>query len=301
MSKLRSISTSIWSDPFFEELTPSEKLLFIYLITNEKTNMLGIYELSIRKISFETGLKKDVINEALRSFERQKKVKYTSEHIILTNFIKNQNYNTNMKKSAIEVFNKLPKSLKDSDLTLDKRNPLEAFKTLSNHLGMVSKYEYEYEYESKDELEEKKINKKNTPTAQFSFFESLIEIGVERELANDWLKVRKNKKATNTRTAFNNLKQEFEKCGKPINEIITKCVAESWSGFKNSWDWEKYNNNGNNNNNNQTRRTNSSDGYKVATVDEEKLLRELAEDAKNGNIPGVYSTFDSIRQDQTGE
>ena len=53
MSKLRSVNTAFWSDPWVEDLTPSEKLLYIYFITNEKTNMLGIYELSIKKISFE--------------------------------------------------------------------------------------------------------------------------------------------------------------------------------------------------------------------------------------------------------
>lgn len=83
---------------------------------------------------------------------------------------------------------------------------------------------------------ETKIN--NTPTAKFSFFNSLIELGVEKQLVNDWLAVRKNKKLTNTETAFKNLEKEFEKCGKPIPVIIEKCVTESWGGFKASWDWK---------------------------------------------------------------
>lgn len=36
-------------------------------------------------------------------------------------------------------------------------------------------------------------------------------------------------------------------------------------------------------------KSNSNTGYKPASVDREKLLRELAEDAANGNIPGDYS------------
>ena len=86
-----------------------------------------------------------------------------------------------------------------------------------------------------------------TPTAKFSFFQSLINLGVEKDLVNDWLAVRKTKKATNTKTAFNNLLIEFEKSGKPINEIIKKCAVENWSGFKSSWQWQ--NNNLNNNQN----------------------------------------------------
>jgi hypothetical protein len=158
MSKLRSVSTAFWSDPFIEDLTPSEKLLFLYLITNDKTNMLGIYEVSIKKISFDTGLNKDIIEKSLKEFERLSKVKYVKNHIVLVNFMKHQNYNTNMKKSAIDIYNELPNELKDSDLSISKENPIKGFESLLNHYGMVSKYEVEDEIETKDEVEEKKTN-----------------------------------------------------------------------------------------------------------------------------------------------
>jgi uncharacterized phage protein (TIGR02220 family) len=154
MSKLRSVSTAFWSDPFIEDLTPSEKLLFLYLITNDKTNMLGIYEVSIKKISFDTGLNKDIIEKALKEFERLLKVKYIKNHIVLVNFIKHQNYNTNMKKSAIDIYNALPNELKDNDLNISKDNPLKGFESLLNHYGMVSKYEVEVEVEVETEIEE---------------------------------------------------------------------------------------------------------------------------------------------------
>lgn len=153
MSKLRSVSTAFWSDPFIEDLTPSEKLLFLYLITNDKTNMLGIYEVSIKKISFDTGLNKDVIEKALKEFERLSKVKYIKNHIVLVNFMKHQNYNTNMKKSAIDIYNDLPKELKCNDLDISKDNPLKGFESLLNHYGMVSKYEIEDEEELEEEKE----------------------------------------------------------------------------------------------------------------------------------------------------
>ncbi len=40
---------------------------------------------------------------------------------------------------------------------------------------------------------------------------------------------------------------------------------------------------------NSKNKSNSNTGYKPASVDREKLLRELAHDAANGNIPGDYS------------
>lgn len=188
MSKLRSVSTAFWSDPFIEDLTPSEKLLFLYLITNDKTNMLGIYEVSIKKISFDTGLNKDVIEKALKEFERLSKVKYIKNHIVLINFMKHQNYNTNMKKSAIDIYNCLPNDLKCNTLSISKDNPLKGFESLLNHYGMVSKYEVEVETEEEEEKETKNIfvvptvlqiseycqERKNTvdPNKFFDFYES---------------------------------------------------------------------------------------------------------------------------------
>lgn len=156
MSKLRSVSTAFWSDPFVEELTPNQKLLFLYLITNDKTNMLGIYEVSIRKISFETGIKKDEIEKGLKAFERLQKVNYIENHVILINYMKHQNFNFNMKKSAIDVYNNLPQEIKLQGInTLDKT--VECFETLLDGFGIVRKVEVEVEVEveTKEELEVK--------------------------------------------------------------------------------------------------------------------------------------------------
>jgi hypothetical protein len=69
----------------------------------------------------------------------------------------------------------------------------------------------------------------------FSFKNSLIEIGIEKQIIEDWLKVRKNKKAANTQTAFEAIVREIEKSGMTPNECIKKSVENSWSGFKNEW------------------------------------------------------------------
>jgi len=226
MSKLRSVSTGFWSDPWIEELTTSEKLLYLYLITNEKTNMLGVYEVSFRKISFETGIDKKTIEKAFESFERVGKVRYVKNYVVLLNFLKHQNFNTNMKKSAIDIYNNLPNELKNSDLILDRDKPLESFETLSKCLGMVRKVEIEYEDEIEDEKEEE-----NT----FSFRSALLSLGVDSILADEWLKVRKAKKAVNTETAFNALKREVEKSGLVANICIKIAVEKSWSGFNAEW------------------------------------------------------------------
>lgn len=231
MSKLRSINTVIWSDTWFELLNPEAKLLFIYFVTNEKTNMLGVYEISIRKVSFETGIKEPNIIKYLNDFEKEGKIKYNHNRVLLLNFLKHQNYNFNMMKSAIRIYNELPKELKVMSIN-DLEETKEGFKTLCNGFGGVRKVEYEYEYELEEEDKEEDEEK---PTPKFSFFNSLIDLGVDKDLVNDWLKVRKNKKATNSKTAFNGFIKQVEKTNKSISEVLEICVINSWSGFNSTW------------------------------------------------------------------
>ena len=76
MSGYRQLHTHIWSDSWFIELEPDLKLLFIYLFSNERASICGLYELPIRTISFETGLDRDVIKKGLEIFNKADKVKY---------------------------------------------------------------------------------------------------------------------------------------------------------------------------------------------------------------------------------
>ena len=92
MDLRRSINTKIWDDVWFESLTSEEKLVWLYLLTNKNTNMLGVYELSEKKIAFEIGLPLENIRKAFKSFESQKKGKYINGYVVLFNWIKNQSY-----------------------------------------------------------------------------------------------------------------------------------------------------------------------------------------------------------------
>jgi hypothetical protein len=70
----------------------------------------------------------------------------------------------------------------------------------------------------------------------FVFRKALIDFGFDKTLVEDWLKVRKNKKATNTETAFNGFINQIEKTTKyKPNEILKICVEKSWGGFKAEW------------------------------------------------------------------
>ena len=177
MSKLRSINTVVWSDPWFEVLEPTAKLLFIYLVTNEKTNMLGVYEISIRKVSFETGISSKDINRHLVEFEKSNKIKYEDNRVLLLNFLKHQNYNLNMMKSAIRTYNKLPSGLKVGDMN-EVEESREGFLTLCNGFLGVRKYEYEDEVEVEVEVEVESKAKPKKPAKKEVVYRSFKHLSI---------------------------------------------------------------------------------------------------------------------------
>ena len=69
----------------------------------------------------------------------------------------------------------------------------------------------------------------------FNFRKSLIEFGFNERLVDDWMKVRKTKKATNTETALNSFLNECKRSNLENNSILQLCIERDWKGFKNEW------------------------------------------------------------------
>jgi hypothetical protein len=93
MSKQRMVNTRFWVDPWVqEELNSLDRLLFLYLLTNDQTNLSGIYEISNFNMCFETGIEKETLLRAM--FPRlAPKVYREGNWVILINFPKHQNTN----------------------------------------------------------------------------------------------------------------------------------------------------------------------------------------------------------------
>lgn len=83
----RQIHTEIWDDDWMLDLAPLEKLLFVYLFSNSRTHMIGLYELPRKKISFETGLTSDQIHEILTALEKSGKVRASGTWIWVKNML----------------------------------------------------------------------------------------------------------------------------------------------------------------------------------------------------------------------
>ena len=76
MANYRQIHVSLWKDEWFLDLEPDEKLLFIYLFSNESTSLAGIYRLAFKVICFETGLTPEFVKKTLKKFDDDQKVYY---------------------------------------------------------------------------------------------------------------------------------------------------------------------------------------------------------------------------------
>lgn len=105
----------------------------------------------------------------------------------------------------------------------------------------------EYDNEYDNDLKKDSTNvlsKKSTP--KFDFKKSLVGYGFTPQLVDDWLVVRRQKKSSNTETAFKAFVCEVEKFisnqTEPIgiNDLLQIIVSRSWSGFKASWDLQEF-------------------------------------------------------------
>ena len=176
----RSINTKVWNDPWFEELSSEDKLIWLYLLSNQYSNLLGIYEISIRRISYDTNTTPETIRKAFEGFGMVRKAFHINGYVVIINWLKNQTMNTNMKKCVesllkdlpsdlikeIEALNFsliLPNHLKASEsnkmygngfnIFRDNLNPSEPFRTLPNHYPTVVPIEIEIEREIEREKE----------------------------------------------------------------------------------------------------------------------------------------------------
>lgn len=87
----KMVNTCFWSIRTNEELDINEKYLLLYLLTNEKTNLLGIYELpSVRCIAFDTGFTANQVHATLDSLKSYGIIDYStnSNEVLLYGWLK---------------------------------------------------------------------------------------------------------------------------------------------------------------------------------------------------------------------
>lgn len=76
MSQYRSIYSKIWEDGWFTELDSDGKVLWLYLLTNFRVSVAGIYEILPKTIANETDIDKSKCLELVKQFEEDGKIFY---------------------------------------------------------------------------------------------------------------------------------------------------------------------------------------------------------------------------------
>lgn len=114
----RLIYSDFWTDPkIVEEMTPEDRLFYLYILTNPCTTMCGVYQITKKQMAFELGYSPESINSLMERFiNHHKLIKYdsTTRELAIKNWGK---YNLNNGgKPIIDCLTKELESIKNKEL-----------------------------------------------------------------------------------------------------------------------------------------------------------------------------------------
>lgn len=91
MALSRPVNIGFWSDKKVRNnFSVDDKIVFLYLLTNVRTQQLGIYELPLYYVSLETGLSLERVTESIKHLEELDVIKYSeeTEEVAILNYLK---------------------------------------------------------------------------------------------------------------------------------------------------------------------------------------------------------------------
>jgi hypothetical protein len=160
MAIYRKVHTSFWGDPFIETLTPEQKYFYLYLLTNEKTRQCGIYEISLRQMSFDTGYNQETVDKLIKFFEKSNKIRFSKN----TNEIAIKNWSKHNDSTSPKVQQCVNKELAD----IKNRVLIQYLYSMDTH----PQEEQEEAKEETKEQEEVPLKNQRTPNEFYEIFKS---------------------------------------------------------------------------------------------------------------------------------
>lgn len=103
------IDTRFWSDNFISDLNPLDRYLFLYFLTNEHTNISGIYEVPLKRIADETGIEKEMLLKMMKRLSGR--IDYVDGWVAIKNFAKYQSDNASVRKGVENAKSLVPKHI----------------------------------------------------------------------------------------------------------------------------------------------------------------------------------------------
>jgi len=130
--KTRIIYTKFWHDNYISQLTIKEKLLFIYLTTNDQVNLCGIYELLDRYIKFDLGLRQSELDKMKQKFMKDGKFVFIDGWVKIVNYdIYNKFVGEKNEKAKEKEMSLIPIKIKEFGYPIEGVSPNGD--TLNNH------------------------------------------------------------------------------------------------------------------------------------------------------------------------
>lgn len=121
MSKQRVIKDEIWDDDWFYDLTTEAKLVWIFLLTNKRMEISGIFKMNLRWGADQVCMDIKEFEKLLETFAEDGKILWEKGWIGIKNFHKHLAYrNPNIVKGLERLYADRPSDLK----------ALEAFESL---------------------------------------------------------------------------------------------------------------------------------------------------------------------------
>lgn len=220
MAKQRVVNTRFWDDDYVMELDPAAKLLFLYLITNPLTDLCGAYQITVRRMVFDTGLKPGKITAILEQFRLDAKMLFRDGWIVIANFGKHQQGNSpNVIKGAARSLSACPDWIKQ---TLSKGFQAASIENtlLPEPVGTTSK----------ENLKGKPSETPQAATKKTSF--PIPRSDTNPDLWNEWLDMRRAIKKSLTQHGYDQILRDLGKLvAFDINERLELAIDRKWQGL----------------------------------------------------------------------
>ena len=125
-------------------------------------------------------------------------------------------------------------SLNDNDNVNDNDND---FSFLEKKKQKSASVDFDEEEKNNQPLSDQKETSPQVAAAPspFNFRQAMLSAGFAADLTEDWLRIRKTKKAVNSERAFKIFLEQVQRTGRDKNEILALVVQKQWKGFEASW------------------------------------------------------------------
>jgi hypothetical protein len=87
--------------------------VFLYLLTNQLTNICGVYEITDRQVSFDTGYTIDVVRVCFQRFQEHGKIIRRGDWVAFKNWIKHQSLAPGVQGGIAKLLSAVPKDMAD--------------------------------------------------------------------------------------------------------------------------------------------------------------------------------------------